>query len=173
MKNNDLLFENLYLKCINEWPYIINVNIKSETKQTVENHPDGYQLIKCDYGEWNGNIENYIVYIDDKIEISDFCDEIVEKYFDADNGVICENIHYSIQNAIYKQAVYTDCIESKNIRKKYVKIKFEEKIIYFISKYYADKENSLWDISDIKWAIKYFRVNYPEGHPVLEPKKIS
>ncbi|HCU06655.1 MAG TPA: hypothetical protein DIC42_03625 [Holosporales bacterium] len=80
MKREELLFDNLYAKCIQEWPESLNLELKSEVSQTLEAHPDGYQLIKCKYGPWNGNKQNYYVESEKK-SLDDLYDYICSKYY--------------------------------------------------------------------------------------------
>jgi len=158
MKNDDLLFENLYKKCIKKWPEVLELELKSQIKQAVDNHPDGYQLIKCEDGEWNGDTKNYIV-IMNNINLYDFCENLIRPYYYTSSELILSSINYSIQNSIKKIAIFLKKVEIFHLRAEIVKIYFENMLAETIEDSNGESD---WGKESIDLVREYFRVNYPD-----------
>lgn len=154
MKREELIFDNLYEKCIQEWPESLNLELKSEISQTVEAHPDGYQLIKCKYGEWDGSEKNYIVYQNNK-QLSDIEEKIEESFLDHEQEILLIYINEAISIVIGKLAFYKKKIDLIDIRNQSVKNNFEARV-----KRVFDKDFDC-EKSDIDLVHEYFCVNYP------------
>ncbi|MDP2194242.1 MAG: hypothetical protein Q8K36_06930 [Alphaproteobacteria bacterium] len=157
MKPEELLFENLYQKCIQEWPENLEFTLKSEISQTVEDHPDGYQIIKCEYGKWDGNYNNSITYYNES-PLSDISDEICERYYNRDDEIIFLNFHDSIAIVIAKTSKCQKDLFLKDLDSERVKNIFEERI-----KSAINNNNLGWGQEDINLVHGYFRVNYPDS----------
>lgn len=157
MKKEELLFENLYKKCIKEWPKELQLTLKSELSQTVEYHPDGYQIIKCEYGEWDG--KSYTVYINSNEDLEDLYDKICKKYYGTEEELLLTSFHEEIQNTISKSAIFFHHIKLHSIRKIYVRNNMEQSLKDFLSlkgdEHYRTK-------AEINLVHEYFRVNYSE-----------
>jgi len=159
MKKEELIFDNLYAKCIKEWPEVLELELKSQIKQTVVDHPDGYQLIKCEDGEWNGDTKNYIV-IMNNIHVYDFCENLIKPYYYTSSEIILYSINDSIQNSIKKIAIFLKKVEICHLRAEIIKIDFENTLEKTIE---DSNDESDWSKESIDLVHEYFRVNYPDA----------
>lgn len=157
MKKEALLFDNLYEKCIQEWPEELELTLKSEVAQTVEDHPDGYKIIKCEYGDWDGSMVNNVsIIINGGIELSNFSDKIEEKYFDDELEILFIKMHENISKLIGKISFFTSYMKPIFINIIKLRSNFEKDL-----KDTSSDAETLWKKKDINLVHQYFRVNYP------------